>query len=104
MTLWSLAVGVFTRVLPLQLPLPAYADRHWRAVGVADVWFAYWNSTELFTVLFIPPLLFAGWLEDADRIELLSMDERFSGWRWRFSLVTVVGIGFLIYWLVPAFR
>ncbi len=29
------------------------------------------------------------------------MDERFSGWRWRWSLVTVVGIGFLIYWLVP---
>ncbi len=40
MTLVVSLSGVVTRVLPLQVPPPLMANRHWRASGVADLWFA----------------------------------------------------------------
>lgn len=54
---------------------------------------------ELFLVLFIPPLLFAdGW--KTPTVNFSNMVEIF-GLALALVVVTVVGIGFLIYWVVP---
>lgn len=84
MTLVVSLSGVFTRVLPFQLPLPLMQI----AVGALLAWPTFGLHVEfdpeLFLVLFIPPLLFAdGW--KTRPVNFLSMDERFSGWRWRWS-------------------
>ncbi len=55
---------------------------------------------ELFLVLFIPPLLFADGWKTPTR-EFLEHGREIFGLALALVLVTVVGIGFLIYWLVP---
>ncbi len=102
MTLVVSLSGVFTRVLPFQLPLPPfYADRHWRAAaGVADVCMEF--DPELFPVLFIPPLPFADGWKTPTR-EFLSMGrEIFAGAG--AGPVTAAGIGFLMVGWCPVFR
>lgn len=80
--------------------LPAYANRHRCATGVADVWFACGFDPELFLVLFIPPLLFADGWKTPTR-EFLEHGREIFGLALALVVVTVVGIGFLIYWVVP---
>lgn len=55
---------------------------------------------ELFLVLFIPPLLFADGWKTPTR-EFLEHGREIFGLALALVVVTVVGIGFLIYWVVP---
>lgn len=67
---------------------------------MADVWFACGFDPELFLVLFIPPLLFADGWKTPTR-EFLEHGREIFGLALALVVVTVVGIGFLIYWVVP---
>ncbi len=55
---------------------------------------------ELFLVLFIPPLLFADGWKTPTR-EFIEHGREILGPALALVVVTVVGIGFLIYWIVP---
>ncbi len=100
MTLVVSLSGVFTRVLPFQLPLPLMQI----AVGALLAWPTFGLHVEfdpeLFLVLFIPPLLFADGWKTPTR-EFLEHGREIFGLALALIPVTVVGIGFLIYWLVP---
>lgn len=99
MTLVVSLSGVVTRVLPFQVPLPLMQI----AIGALLAWPTFGLHVEfdpeLFLVLFIPPLLFAdGWKTPTrEFIE----HGRGSSAALALVVVTVVGIGFLIYWIVP---
>lgn len=91
--------GVAVYVLPFQIPLPlvqiaAGAMLAWPTFGL-HVHF----DPELFLVLFIPPLLFAdGWKTPIS--EFLQHGREIMGLALVLVLITVVGIGYLIYWLI----
>jgi CPA1 family monovalent cation:H+ antiporter len=55
---------------------------------------------ELFLVLFIPPLLFADGWKTPTR-EFIEHGREIFGLALALVVVTVVGIGYLIYWIVP---
>lgn len=100
MTLVVSLSGVVTRVLPFQIPLPLMqiaigALLAWPSIGL-HVEF----DPELFLVLFIPPLLFADGWKTPTR-EFLEHGREIFGLALALVLVTVAGIGFLIYWMVP---
>ncbi|MBS0893292.1 Na+/H+ antiporter [Tatumella sp. JGM130] len=100
MTLVVSLSGVAGRLLPFHIPLPlvqiiAGAILAWPSVGL-HVDF----DPELFLVLFIPPLLFAdGWKTPTS--EFLHHGREIIGLALVLVLITVVGIGYLIYWTVP---
>lgn len=100
MTLVVSLSGVAARILPFQIPLPlvqilAGALLAWPTFGL-HVDF----DPELFLVLFIPPLLFAdGWKTPIS--EFLHHGREIIGLALVLVLITVVGIGYLIYWMVP---
>ncbi|WP_058912448.1 Na+/H+ antiporter [Entomohabitans teleogrylli] len=92
--------GVATRILPFQVPLPLMqillgALLAWPTFGL-HVDF----NPELFLVLFIPPLLFADGWKTPTR-EFIHHGREIIGLALMLVLVTVVGIGYLIYWMVP---
>lgn len=93
MTLVVSLSGVFTRVLPFQLPLPLMQI----AVGALLAWPTFGLHVEfdpeLFLVLFIPPLLFADGWKTPTR-EFLEHGREIFGLALALVLVTVVGIGF----------
>ncbi len=100
MTLVVSLSGVATRMLPFQIPLPLMQI----AIGALLAWPHFGLHVEfdpeLFLVLFIPPLLFAdGWKTPTN--EFLHHGREIIGLALVLVLVTVVGIGFLIYYLVP---
>lgn len=100
MTLVVSLSGVATRMLPFQIPLPLMQI----AIGAVLAWPHFGLhvdfNPELFLVLFIPPLLFAdGWKTPTS--EFLHHGREIIGLALVLVLVTVVGIGFLIYYLVP---
>ncbi|AYN27982.1 MULTISPECIES: Na+/H+ antiporter [Buttiauxella] len=100
MTLVVSLSGVATRMLPFQIPLPLMQI----AIGAVLAWPHFGLhvdfNPELFLVLFIPPLLFAdGWKTPTN--EFLRHGREIIGLALVLVLVTVVGIGFLIYYLVP---
>lgn len=100
MTLVVSLSGVATRMLPFQIPLPLMQI----AIGAMLAWPHFGLhvdfNPELFLVLFIPPLLFAdGWKTPTS--EFLHHGREIIGLALVLVLVTVVGIGFLIYYLVP---
>ncbi|KGD70374.1 MULTISPECIES: Na+/H+ antiporter [Tatumella] len=100
MTLVVSLSGVAGRLLPFHIPLPlvqiiAGAILAWPSIGL-HVDF----DPELFLVLFIPPLLFAdGWKTPTS--EFLHHGREIIGLALVLVLITVVGIGYLIYWTVP---
>ena len=100
MTLVVSLSGVATRVLPFQIPLPLMQI----AIGALLAWPTFGLhvdfNPELFLVLFIPPLLFADGWKTPTR-EFLDHGREVIGLALALVLVTVVGIGFLIYWMVP---
>ncbi|WP_312311978.1 Na+/H+ antiporter [Atlantibacter sp.] len=100
MTLVVSLSGVATRVLPFQIPLPLMQI----AIGALLAWPTFGLhvdfNPELFLVLFIPPLLFADGWKTPTR-EFLDHGREIIGLALALVLVTVVGIGFLIYWMVP---
>lgn len=100
MTLVVSLSGVAARILPFQIPLPLVQI----AAGALLAWPTFGLHVdfdpELFLVLFIPPLLFAdGWKTPIN--EFLSHGREILGLALVLVLITVVGIGYLIYWLVP---
>jgi len=100
MTLVVSLSGVAARILPFQIPLPLVQI----AAGALLAWPNFGLHVdfdpELFLVLFIPPLLFAdGWKTPIN--EFLSHGREILGLALVLVLITVVGIGYLIYWLVP---
>lgn len=81
-------------------PASAYANRHRCATGVLTFGLHVEFDPELFLVLFIPPLLFADGWKTPTR-EFLEHGREIFGLALALVVVTVVGIGFLIYWVVP---
>lgn len=92
--------GVITRILPFQMPLPLMqillgALLAWPKFGLHIDF-----NPELFLLLFIPPLLFSdGWktpirefLRHGSEIVILALV---------LVIITVVGIGYLIHWMIP---
>lgn len=92
--------GVITKILPFQIPLPLMqillgALLAWPKFGL-HVDF----NPELFLLLFIPPLLFSdGWktpmrefFRHGGEIVILALV---------LVIITVVGIGYLIHWMIP---
>lgn len=92
--------GVAARIIPLHFPLPLVqiiigALLAWPTIGL-HVNF----DPELFLVLFIPPLLFADGLKTPTS-EFLHHGREIIGLALVLVLITVVGIGYLIYWVIP---
>ncbi|MCL0244357.1 cation:proton antiporter, partial [Escherichia coli] len=96
MTLVVSLSGVVTRVLPFQVPLPLMQI----AIGALLAWPTFGLHVEfdpeLFLVLFIPPLLFADGWKTPTR-EFIEHGREILGLALALVVVTVVGIGFLIY-------
>ncbi|NUU68519.1 Na+/H+ antiporter [Enterobacteriaceae bacterium BIT-l23] len=92
--------GVVTRILPFQIPLPLMQI----AIGALLAWPKFGLhvdfNPELFLVLFIPPLLFADGWKTPTR-EFINHGREIIGLALVLVLLTVVGIGFLIYYMVP---
>ena len=100
LTLMVSLSGVAARIIPFQIPLPLVQI----ALGALLAWPTFGLHVdfdpELFLVLFIPPLLFAdGWKTPTS--EFLQHGREILGLALVLVLITVVGIGYLIYWLVP---
>ncbi|AXF77940.1 Na+/H+ antiporter [Erwinia tracheiphila] len=100
LTLMVSLSGVAARLIPFQIPLPLVQI----ALGALLAWPTFGLHVdfdpELFLVLFIPPLLFAdGWKTPTS--EFLHHGREIIGLALVLVLITVVGIGYLIYWLVP---
>jgi len=100
MTLVVSLSGVVTKILPFQIPLPLMQI----AIGALLAWPQFGLHVEfdpdLFLLLFIPPLLFAdGWKTPVN--EFLSQGREIIGLALVLVLVTVVGVGLLIYFMVP---
>ncbi|MGF6192494.1 Na+/H+ antiporter [Serratia sp. 2723] len=92
--------GVVTRMLPFQIPLPLMQI----AIGALLAWPHFGLHVdfdpELFLVLFIPPLLFADGWKTPTR-EFLHHGREILGLALVLVLITVVGVGYLIYLMVP---
>src|SRR5690606_34805652 len=93
------ASGFIARLLPLKVPLPLLQI----AIGAGLSWIGFDVAFDphLFLLLFIPPLLFLdGWR--------IPKGAFFRDWKPILALaiglvvLTVVGMGWFIYWLVPA--
>jgi len=100
MTLVVSLSGVITRVLPFQIPLPLMQIAIGAMLALPTFGLHVEFDPELFLVLFIPPLLFADGWKTPTR-EFLEHGREILGLALALVLVTVVGIGFLIYWIVP---
>lgn len=92
--------GVVTRMLPFQVPLPLMQI----GIGALLAWPHFGLHVdfdpELFLVLFIPPLLFADGWKTPTR-EFLHNGREILGLALVLVLITVVGVGYLIYAMVP---
>ncbi|OON41684.1 Na+/H+ antiporter [Izhakiella australiensis] len=100
MTLAVSLSGVAARIIPFQIPLPLVQI----ALGALLAWPTFGLHVDfdpaLFLVLFIPPLLFAdGWKTPTS--EFFHHGREIIGLALVLVLITVVGIGYLIYWAVP---
>ena len=92
--------GAISRMLPLTLPTPLVQIALGALIGLAAN-LRVELDPELFLLLFLPPLLFLdGWripkdelLKDASTVFELALG---------LVLLTVVGVGFFIHWLIPA--
>lgn len=92
--------GVVTHILPCQIPLPLMQI----VLGALLAWPKFGLhidfNPELFLVLFIPPLLFSdGWKTPIR--EFLRHGSEIVALALALVIITVVGIGYLIYWLMP---
>ncbi|MFP1739624.1 Na+/H+ antiporter [Lonsdalea quercina] len=100
MTLVVSLSGVITRILPFQIPLPLMQI----GLGAVMAWPKFGLhvdfNPELFMVLFIPPLLFADGWKTPTREFLRHMRE-ILGLALLLVIITVVGMGYLIHWMVP---
>ncbi|WP_343552328.1 Na+/H+ antiporter [Pantoea sp.] len=100
MTLVVSLSSVAARILPFQIPLPLVQIAAGALLALPVFGLHVDFDPELFLVLFIPPLLFAdGWKTPIN--EFLHHGREIIGLALVLVLMTVVGIGYLIYWLVP---
>lgn len=100
LTLMVSLSGVAARIIPFQIPLPLVQIMLGALLAFPTFGLHVDFDPELFLVLFIPPLLFAdGWKTPTS--EFLHHGREIIGLALVLVLITVVGIGYLIYWLVP---
>ncbi|NRN28211.1 Na+/H+ antiporter [Photorhabdus heterorhabditis] len=92
--------GILTKVIPFRIPLPLIQI----AMGALLAWPHFGLHVtfdpELFLVLLIPPLLFVDGWKTPTR-EFFQHGREIFILMLVLVLVTVVGIGYLIYWLMP---
>ena len=93
--------GVVTRIFPFQIPLPLMQI----IVGAVLAWPQFGLhidfNPELFLMLFIPPLLFAdGWKTPTQ--EFLHYGREILCLALVLVIITVVGVGYLIHFLLPS--
>ena len=100
MTLVVSLSGVAARILPFQIPLPLVQIAAGALLAFPTFGLHVDFDPELFLVLFIPPLLFSdGWKTPIS--EFLHHGREIIGLALMLVLITVVGIGYLIHWIVP---
>lgn len=92
--------GIVTRILPFQLPLPLMQIALGTLIAWPDIGFHVDFDPELFLVLFIPPLLFADGRKTPLR-EFLHHGREIFGLAMMLVFITVVGLGYLIHWIIP---
>lgn len=92
--------GSVSRMLPVSLPTPLVQIMLGAVIGLSTSYRVELDP-ELFLLLFLPPLLFLdGWRIPKDELlkDLSTVVELALG----LVLITVVGMGFFIHWLIPA--
>ncbi|MFZ2998287.1 Na+/H+ antiporter [Sphingobium sp.] len=92
--------SAISRMLPLSLPTPLVQIALGYMIGLASS-LRVELDPELFLLLFLPPLLFLdGWRIPKDELlkDVSTVFELALG----LVLLTVVGVGFFIHWLIPA--
>lgn len=92
--------GVIARMLPISLPAPLVQIALGGAIGLSTSYRVVLDP-ELFLFLFLPPLLFLdGWRIPKDELlkDLTTVVELALG----LVLLTVIGIGLFIHWMIPA--
>jgi CPA1 family monovalent cation:H+ antiporter len=92
--------GVVSRLSPFKLPLPLFQIALGAILAVPEFGLHVTFDPEVFLLLFIPPLLFAdGWR--IPKRELYRLRGAILALALGLVLFTVVGIGYLIHWLIP---
>jgi len=92
--------GAVSRMLPVSLPTPLVQIMLGAVIGLSTS-YRVTLDPELFLLLFLPPLLFLdGWRIPKDELlkDLSTVIELALG----LVLITVVGMGLLIHWMIPA--
>lgn len=90
--------GILIQMVPFQLPLPVIQI----ILGATIAWMGLRVEfePELFLVLFIPPLLFSDGRKTPLK-EFLNRGREIIGLALVLVILTVVGMGYLIHWLLP---
>ncbi|RSU79037.1 Na+/H+ antiporter [Sphingomonas sp. S-NIH.Pt3_0716] len=92
--------GIVSRVVPLPLPRPLFQIALGAGIGLVADWRVELDP-EIFFLLFLPPLLFLdGWR--IPREELFKDGKTVIELALGLVVVTVVGMGFFINWMIPS--
>ncbi|MEK8097997.1 Na+/H+ antiporter [Morganella morganii] len=92
--------GVLTKMIPYRIPLPIIQIAMGALLAFPQFGLHVTFDPELFLVLLIPPLLFVdGWKTPTQ--EFMQKGREIFILVLFLVLVTVIGIGYLIYWLMP---
>ncbi len=92
--------GAISRMLPVSLPTPLVQILLGGLIGLSTSYRVELDP-ELFLLLFLPPLLFLdGWRIPKDELfkDVTTVVELALG----LVLITVIGMGYFIHWLIPA--
>ncbi|WP_413496114.1 Na+/H+ antiporter [Morganella psychrotolerans] len=92
--------GVLTKMIPYRIPLPIIQIAMGALLAFPQFGLHVTFDPELFLVLLIPPLLFVDGWKTPTR-EFMQKGREISILVLFLVLVTVIGIGYLIYWLMP---
>lgn len=93
--------GVITKVIPFRIPLPIMQIAIGALLALPHFGLHVNFDPELFLVLLVPPLLFVDGLKTPTR-EFFQHGREIFILVLGLVLVTVVGIGYVIYWLLPS--
>ncbi|WP_260927607.1 Na+/H+ antiporter [Novosphingobium sp. 9] len=92
--------GTISRIVPLPFPRPLFQIALGAVIGLTGEWRVMLDP-DLFFLLFLPPLLFIdGWR--IPREELFRDGKTVLELALGLVVFTVLGVGFLIHWLIPA--
>ena len=92
--------GVLTKMIPYRIPLPIIQIAMGALLAFPQFGLHVTFDPELFLVLLIPPLLFVDGWKTPTR-EFMQKGREIFILVLFLVLVTVIGIGYLIYWLMP---